>query len=142
MVELRMITLVAAGPIAAKFQTDAACESSIRTGKPHIPGIAGCIRSRNECDPVFAMTKIGIKGSWNEMNGKRTTTDARPAENDLPCVAGSDGDTPGFPRKPIGRTKNEIRALIRDHCQRLLRRIEQGRGTVTAWAPSPAGSRR
>lgn len=58
------------------------------------------------------MTKLEIKGSWNEMKGKLKQKYAHLTDNDLLFVKGKDDELLGRLQTAIGRTKDEIRAEI------------------------------
>ncbi len=58
------------------------------------------------------MTKLEIKGSWNEVKGKLKQKYAHLTDDDLLFVDGKDDELLGRLQKAIGRTKEEIRAEI------------------------------
>jgi uncharacterized protein YjbJ (UPF0337 family) len=58
------------------------------------------------------MTKLEIKGSWNEAKGKLKQKYAHLTDDDLLFVEGKDDELLGRLQKAIGRTKEEIRAEI------------------------------
>lgn len=58
------------------------------------------------------MTKLEIKGSWNEVQGKLKQKYAQLTDNDLLLVEGKDDELLGRLQKKLGRTKEEIRAEI------------------------------
>ena len=58
------------------------------------------------------MTKLAIKGSWNEAKGKLKQKYAHLTDNALLFVEGKDDELLGRLQKAIGRTQEEIRAGI------------------------------
>jgi uncharacterized protein YjbJ (UPF0337 family) len=58
------------------------------------------------------MTKLEIKGSWNEIKGKLKQKYAHLTDNDLLFVEGKEDELLGRLQKAIGRTKEEISAEI------------------------------
>ena len=58
------------------------------------------------------MTKLEIKGSWNEVKGKLKQKYAQLTDDDLLLVEGKDDELVGRLQKSLGRTKEEIRAEI------------------------------
>ena len=58
------------------------------------------------------MTKLEIKGSWNEVKGKLKQKYANLTDDDLLFVEGKDDELLGRLQKTLGRTKEEIRAEI------------------------------
>ena len=58
------------------------------------------------------MTKLEIKGSWNEAKGKLKQNYAHLTDNDLPYVGGKEDELVGRLQKALGRTKEEIRDEI------------------------------
>ena len=58
------------------------------------------------------MTKLELKGSWNEIKGKLKQKYAHLTDNDLMFVEGKDDELLGRLQKSLGRTKEEIRAEI------------------------------
>lgn len=58
------------------------------------------------------MTKLEIKGTWNETKGKLKQKYAHLTDDDLLLVEGKDDELLGRLQKAIGRTKEEIRAEI------------------------------
>ena len=58
------------------------------------------------------MTKLEIKGSWNEVKGKLKQKYAHLTDNDRLFVEGKDDELLGRVQKAIGRIKDEIRAEI------------------------------
>jgi len=58
------------------------------------------------------MTKLEIKGSWNEVKGKLKQKYAHLTDDDLLFVEGKDEELVGRLQKSLGRTKEEVRAEI------------------------------
>ncbi len=58
------------------------------------------------------MTKLEIKGSWNEIKGKLKQKYAELTDDDLTFADGKDDELLGRLQKKLGRTKEEIRAEI------------------------------
>ncbi len=58
------------------------------------------------------MTKLEIKGSWNEIKGKLKQKYAELTDDDLTFAEGKDDELVGRLQKKLGRTKEEIRAEI------------------------------
>lgn len=58
------------------------------------------------------MTKLEIKGSWNDVKGKLKQKYAQLTDDDLLFVEGKDDELLGRLQKTLGRTKKEIRAEI------------------------------
>lgn len=58
------------------------------------------------------MTKLEIKGTWNEVKGKLKQKYAQLTDDDLLLVEGKDDELVGRLQKALGRTKEEIRAEI------------------------------
>ena len=58
------------------------------------------------------MTKLEIKGTWNEVKGKLKQKYAQLTDDDLLFVEGKDDELVGRLQKALGRTKEEIRAEI------------------------------
>ena len=58
------------------------------------------------------MTKLEIKGSWNEVKGKLKQKYAHLTDDDLLFVEGRDTEMLGRLQKTLGRTREELRAEI------------------------------
>ena len=58
------------------------------------------------------MTKLEIKGSWNEVKGKLKQKYADLTDDDLTFAEGKDEELLGRLQKKLGRTKEEIRDEI------------------------------
>ena len=60
------------------------------------------------------MTKLELKGSWNEIKGKLKQKYADLTDDDLTFAEGKDDELLGRLQKKLGRTKDEIRKEIAD----------------------------
>ncbi len=58
------------------------------------------------------MTKLEIKGSWNEVKGKLKQKYAHLTDDDLLFVKGKDDELVGRLQKKLGRTKEAVRAEL------------------------------
>jgi len=58
------------------------------------------------------MTKLELKGSWNEIKGKLKQKYADLTDDDLTFAEGKDDELLGRLQKKLGRTKEEIRKEI------------------------------
>ena len=58
------------------------------------------------------MTKLEIKGSWNDVKGKLKQKYAQLTDDDLLFVEGKDDELLGRLQQTLGRTKEQIRADI------------------------------
>ena len=58
------------------------------------------------------MTKLEIKGSWNEVKGRLKQKYAHLTDDDLMFAEGKDDELLGRLQKKLGRTKEELRAEI------------------------------
>ena len=58
------------------------------------------------------MTKLEIKGSWNEVKGKLKQKNAHLTDDDLLFVKGKDDELVGRLQKKLGRTKEAVRAEL------------------------------
>ena len=58
------------------------------------------------------MTKLEIKGSWNEVKGKLKQKYAHLTDDDLLFVEGKDCELLGRLQKTLGHTKEELQAEI------------------------------
>lgn len=63
-------------------------------------------------ESVVAMTKLEIKGTWNEIKGKLKQKYAELTDDDLTFAEGKDEEFIGRLQKKLGRTKEEIREEI------------------------------
>lgn len=60
------------------------------------------------------MNELKIKGSWNEIKGKLKEKYAVLTDNDLAYEEGQEDQLIGKLQKKLGKTKDEVRDLIRD----------------------------
>jgi len=58
------------------------------------------------------MTKLGFKGSWNEVKGKLKQKYAQLTDNDLAFAEGKDDELLGRLEQKLGRTKEDLRKEI------------------------------
>jgi len=58
------------------------------------------------------MTKLEIKGSWNEVKGKLKQKYANLTDDDLMFAEGKEDEVLGRLQKKLGRTKEQIRDEI------------------------------
>ena len=58
------------------------------------------------------MTKLQLKGSWNEVKGKLKQKYARLTDDDLTFAEGKDDELLGRLEKQLGKTKEELRMEI------------------------------
>ena len=58
------------------------------------------------------MTKLEIKGSWNEIKGKLKQKYADLTDDDLTFAEGKDDEMLGRLQKKLGRTKDDLRKEI------------------------------
>ena len=58
------------------------------------------------------MTKLEIKGSWNEVKGKLKQKYGNLSDDDLTFAEGKDEELLGRLQKKLGRSKEEIRQEI------------------------------
>jgi len=58
------------------------------------------------------MTKLELKGSWNEIKGKLKQKYADLTDDDLTFAEGKDDELLGRLQKKLGRTKEDIRKEI------------------------------
>lgn len=63
-------------------------------------------------DSKGAMTKLELKGSWNEIKGKLKQKYADLTDDDLTFAEGKDDELLGRLQKKMGRSKEEIRDEI------------------------------
>jgi uncharacterized protein YjbJ (UPF0337 family) len=60
------------------------------------------------------MTKLEIKGNWNEIKGKLKQKYGQLTDDDLAFVEGKDEELLGRLQQRIGKTKEEIRREIEE----------------------------
>jgi uncharacterized protein YjbJ (UPF0337 family) len=64
------------------------------------------------CESEDAMTKLQMKGSWNEVKGKLKQKYGSLTDDDLTFAEGKDEELLGRLQQRLGRTKDEIREEI------------------------------
>ena len=60
------------------------------------------------------MTKLEMKGNWNEIKGKLKQKYAQLTDDDLAFAEGKDDELLGRLEKRLGRSKDELRREIED----------------------------
>jgi uncharacterized protein YjbJ (UPF0337 family) len=68
------------------------------------------LRSRG--DTFIAMTKLGFKGSWNEVKGKLKQKYAQLTDDDLAFAEGKEDELLGRIEQKLGKTKEDLRKEI------------------------------
>jgi uncharacterized protein YjbJ (UPF0337 family) len=68
----------------------------------------------NDSNEVLNMTKLEIKGNWNEIKGKLKQKYAQLTDDDLTFAEGKDDELLGRLQQRLGRTKEELRREIED----------------------------
>ncbi|PYK09734.1 MAG: general stress protein CsbD [Verrucomicrobia bacterium] len=58
------------------------------------------------------MTKLGFKGSWNEVRGKMKQKYAQLTDDDLAFAEGKEDELLGRLEQKLGKTKEELRREI------------------------------
>ena len=58
------------------------------------------------------MTKLNLKGNWNETKGKLKQKFGQLTDDDLTFSEGKDDELLGRLQKRLGKTKEDIRAMI------------------------------
>ena len=58
------------------------------------------------------MTKLQLKGSWNELKGKLKEQYANLTDDDLAFAEGKEDELLGRLQKKLGKTKDEVRQMI------------------------------
>ncbi len=69
-------------------------------------------RAAQRGDPVFAMTKLELKGTWNEAKGKLKQKYADLTDDDLTFAEGKEDELLGRLQKKLGRSKEDVRKEI------------------------------
>lgn len=67
---------------------------------------------RSAGDIFIAMTKLGFKGSWNEVKGKLKQKYGQLTDNDLAFAEGKDDELLGRLERKLGKTKEDLRKEI------------------------------
>lgn len=60
------------------------------------------------------MDKLRIKGNWNELKGKLKEEYAELTDDDLTYEEGKEDQLIGNIQKKLGKTKDEIKAILND----------------------------
>ena len=63
-------------------------------------------------DICIAMTKLGFKGSWNEVKGKLKQKYAQLTDDDLAFAEGKEDELLGRLEQKLGKTKEDLRKEI------------------------------
>ena len=63
-------------------------------------------------DICIAMTKLGFKGSWNEVKGKLKQKYAQLTDDDLAFAEGKEDEVLGRLEQKLGKTKEDLRKEI------------------------------
>ena len=66
------------------------------------------------CDFSITMTKLQLKGSWNEVKGKLKQKYAQLTDNDLAFAEGKDDELLGRLQQRLGKSKEDLRREIED----------------------------
>jgi uncharacterized protein YjbJ (UPF0337 family) len=61
---------------------------------------------------IIAMTKLGFKGSWNEVKGKLKQKYGQLTDDDLAFAEGKDDELLGRLQQKLGKTKEDLRREI------------------------------
>jgi len=80
--------------------------AKVESGRSLTPGEA------DQNKPFKTMTKLEIKGNWNEVKGKLKQKYADLTDDDLLFAEGKEEELVGRIQKKTGRTKEEIREEI------------------------------
>jgi uncharacterized protein YjbJ (UPF0337 family) len=67
---------------------------------------------RSGSDIPIAMTKLGFKGSWNEVKGKLKQKYGQLTDDDLAFAEGKDDELLGRLEQKLGKTKEDLRREI------------------------------
>jgi len=60
------------------------------------------------------MTKLNLKGNWNELKGKLKQQYGELTDDDLIFAEGKEDEMLGRIQKRLGRSKDEVRRMIED----------------------------
>jgi uncharacterized protein YjbJ (UPF0337 family) len=63
-------------------------------------------------EPFISMTKLELKGSWNEAKGKLKQKYAQLTDNDLAFAEGKDDELLGRLQQKLGKSKEDLRREI------------------------------
>jgi uncharacterized protein YjbJ (UPF0337 family) len=77
-----------------------------------------CVRETTDrssaCDLSVTMTKLQLKGSWNEVKGKLKQKYAQLTDDDLAFAEGKDDELLGRLQQRLGKSKEDLRKEIED----------------------------
>ena len=80
-------------------------------------GLLRASESQIQCFPRYVcnyMTKLTLKGTWNEVKGRLKQKYADLTDDDLTFVEGKEDELLGRMQQRLGRTKEEIRREIEE----------------------------
>ena len=60
------------------------------------------------------MTKLNLKGNWNELKGKLKQQYGQLTDDDLTFAEGKEDEMLGRIQKRLGRSKEEVRKMLED----------------------------
>ncbi len=63
-------------------------------------------------ETISYMSKLQLKGSWNELKGKLKQQYANLTDDDLALAEGKEDELLGRLQKKLGKTKDEVRQMI------------------------------
>jgi uncharacterized protein YjbJ (UPF0337 family) len=63
-------------------------------------------------EPFISMTKLQLKGGWNEVKGKLKQKYAQLTDNDLAFAEGKDDELLGRLQQKLGKSKEDLRREI------------------------------
>ena len=78
----------------------------------HSPDHTDATNTHRTNETPVIMTKLQLKGSWNEVKGKLKQKYARLTDDDLTFAEGKDDELLGRLEKRLGKTKEELRMEI------------------------------
>lgn len=67
---------------------------------------------RSACELSIIMTKLGFKGSWNEVKGKLKQKYAQLTDDDLTFAEGKQDEFLGRLQQKLGKSKDDLRREI------------------------------
>jgi uncharacterized protein YjbJ (UPF0337 family) len=68
--------------------------------------------SDSACDLSITMTKLELKGSWNEVKGKLKQKYAQLSDDDLAFAQGKEDELLGRLQQRLGKSKEDLRKEI------------------------------
>ena len=66
------------------------------------------------CEISIAMTKLELKGSWNEVKGRLKQKYAQLTDDDLAFAEGKEDELLGRLQQKLGKSKEDLRSEIED----------------------------